>query len=155
LSSRPHPAACLLLLTLSLALASSAAAQRPRPVAYPCCSITAIDIGAGPTTPHEPTNGVVAPHEPTNGLVKPSEPVNELGTPHEPTNGRVTPHEPTNGLVTAVETATGRQFQFRVTDRSLLSSLKVGQKVQADFGARTVRINSGAPCCEIVSTAQR
>jgi hypothetical protein len=46
-----------------------------------------------------------------------------------------------SGVVTGKVTATGRTFQFKVTDAKLLASLKVGQAVAADFtsGKVTVR----------------
>lgn len=57
------------------------------------------------------------------------------------------------GLVTARETATGKAFQFQVNDRKLLRSLKVGQRVAADFGTQKVSVDSGEPCCFIVQPA--
>lgn len=54
------------------------------------------------------------------------------------------------GIVTATETATGRVFRFEVKDAALLKSLKLGQKVSADFGTSKVRIHGAEPCCSIV-----
>jgi hypothetical protein len=55
-------------------------------------------------------------------------------------------------LVTAKDANTGKSFQFRVTDRRLLGSLKVGQNVYADQAAKKAGIAPGEPCCEIVAT---
>jgi Cu/Ag efflux protein CusF len=57
------------------------------------------------------------------------------------------------GLVTAQETATGKTFQFQVTNQVLLKSLRVGQKVYADFGTQQVSVDGASPCCGIVSAA--
>ena len=46
------------------------------------------------------------------------------------------------GMVTAREAATGRTFQFKVSDAALLKSLKVGQKISADFKAMTVTLTA-------------
>lgn len=55
------------------------------------------------------------------------------------------------GVVTARETATNRTFQFRVEDRKLLLSLKVGQGVYASFTTKKVSLNGQTACCSIVS----
>jgi hypothetical protein len=57
-------------------------------------------------------------------------------------------------LVTAKNLESGETFQFRVTDRRLLGSLKVGQSVYADQAAKKVGITPGDPCCTIVAPAQ-
>lgn len=59
------------------------------------------------------------------------------------------------GVVTAREAATGRTLEFRVADRRLLSSLKVGQPVHADFTTMQVSVepDGGAPCCAIASVS--
>lgn len=57
------------------------------------------------------------------------------------------------GLVTAKETATGKTFQFQVTDPALMKSLRVGQKVYADFGTQRVSVDGVQPCCSITSAA--
>jgi Cu/Ag efflux protein CusF len=57
------------------------------------------------------------------------------------------------GMVTAQEHATGKIFQFKVTDPAVLKSLKVGQGVYANFGARQVSVDGIVPCCGIVSAA--
>src|SRR6185503_15200924 len=59
-----------------------------------------------------------------------------------------------SGVVTAREAATGRTFEFQVADRRLLSTLKVGQPVHADFKTLRVSVQPDGeePCCAIVST---
>ena len=54
-------------------------------------------------------------------------------------------------LVTARETGSNRVFQFRVTDKALLSSLHVGQAIHADFATQKVSVDGSSPCCAIVS----
>jgi len=56
-----------------------------------------------------------------------------------------------NGVVTAREAATGKVFQFKVNDQAVIRSLRVGQKIYADFGTRQVSVDEGTPCCSIVS----
>src|SRR4051812_19504449 len=60
-----------------------------------------------------------------------------------------------SGVVTARETATGRTFEFQVADRRLLSTLKPGQPVHADFTTMRVSVqpDGSEPCCSIVSAA--
>ncbi len=55
------------------------------------------------------------------------------------------------GTVTAKDTATGRQFTFRVTDAKSLSSLKAGQGVYANFTTKQVSLNGSQACCAIIS----
>ncbi|HXG05358.1 MAG TPA: hypothetical protein VNO23_18335 [Candidatus Binatia bacterium] len=62
----------------------------------------------------------------------------------------VTAIDTTTGLVTARD-AHGRTFQFRVTDRAVLGSLRVGQPVYADFALDQVALTPGKPCCTIVA----
>ena len=45
------------------------------------------------------------------------------------------------GVVSAKETATGRIFQFKLSDAKLLGSLKVGQVVEADFKTGKVTVH--------------
>ena len=61
----------------------------------------------------------------------------------------------TSGIVTARETATGRTLQFRVADRRVLTTLKVGRPVHADFTAMRVSVepDGSEPCCNIVSVS--
>lgn len=61
----------------------------------------------------------------------------------------------TSGVVTARETATGRTFEFQVANRRLLSTLKVGQPVYADFTAMRVSVqpDGASPCCGILSVS--
>src|SRR5262245_15225184 len=65
----------------------------------------------------------------------------------------ITGYTPVDGIVTAKETATGRIFQFKVTDPALLKTLKVGQKVWADFGTKKVSVDGAVPCCNILPAA--
>src|SRR5688572_7784248 len=62
--------------------------------------------------------------------------------------------ETPKSLVTARETATGFTFRFAVKTRRLLSALKIGQPVWADFAAKTVKLKAtdAQPCCAIVET---
>jgi len=55
------------------------------------------------------------------------------------------------GLVTARNTATGQTFQFKVSNASLLRTLRVGQGVYADFGTKEVSVDGAAPCCGMVN----
>jgi hypothetical protein len=61
----------------------------------------------------------------------------------------------TSGHVTARDMTTSRTLEFRVADRWLLSSLKVGQPVHADFTTMQVSVqpDGGAPCCAILSAS--
>jgi hypothetical protein len=58
-----------------------------------------------------------------------------------------------SGVVTARDTKTARTFEFRVADRRLLSTLKPGQPVHADFTTMRVSVepDGSEPCCNIVS----
>jgi hypothetical protein len=53
------------------------------------------------------------------------------------------------GLVTAKVEATGKSFQFQVTDPALMKSLQVGQQIYADFGTQKVSVDGIGPCCAI------
>ena len=55
------------------------------------------------------------------------------------------------GVVTAQEKATGRSFQFQVSNSALLKSLKAGQPVWANFSTQKVSVDGAQPCCSIVS----
>jgi hypothetical protein len=54
--------------------------------------------------------------------------------------------------VTARETASGYTFKFKITDKKLLESLKVAEKIWADFTTKTIRLKKfdAAPCCNIL-----
>jgi hypothetical protein len=55
------------------------------------------------------------------------------------------------GIVTARDTVSQRTFQFKVPDARLLRTLRVGQKIFADFTARTVTLAANQrPCCSII-----
>jgi Cu/Ag efflux protein CusF len=55
--------------------------------------------------------------------------------------------------VTAYDERTKQTFQFKVLGNALLSELKVGQEVYADFKAMKVSVRSDGtpPCCNIVT----
>ena len=56
-----------------------------------------------------------------------------------------------NGIVTARDLRTGETFKFEVDSRSLLKTMRVGQKVWKQAGGTKVGITEGgAPCCDIV-----
>lgn len=58
-----------------------------------------------------------------------------------------------SGIVTAQDAASQRSFQFKVADPAQLRKLKVGQKVFADFTAKTVTLAANQrPCCQIIQT---
>jgi hypothetical protein len=61
----------------------------------------------------------------------------------------VTAIDPLTGIVKARD-ASGQTFAFKVRDSWRLKSLKVGQKVYADFGKKMVAIQAGDFCCDIV-----
>lgn len=58
-------------------------------------------------------------------------------------------------LVSATETATGKPFQSHVPNQALAKSLRVGQKIHADFTSMKVSVqpDGAEPCCNIVSAA--
>jgi Cu/Ag efflux protein CusF len=62
----------------------------------------------------------------------------------------ITAIDAATGLVTARLTANGRTFQFRVTDKALLASLKLGDKVWASGATRRAGLTPVEPCCNIV-----
>jgi hypothetical protein len=57
-----------------------------------------------------------------------------------------------DGMVTAREIATGYTFKFKVDDKKLLTTIKVGEKVWADLAAKKVRLKKAdaEPCCGII-----
>lgn len=57
----------------------------------------------------------------------------------------VTAIDAKSGLVTAKETATGKTFDFRVQDKALLKTLKIGDQVEADFSTNKVGIHGAEP----------
>jgi len=144
----------------------------------PCCSITAVDAAKGVATARDKTGksfrfsvkdaallkslragqavfadfktGKVRVHgaEPCCAIV--TAPTGNPGVdPLEPCCG-ITAFDAATGIVTAKELATGRVFRFEVKDATLLRSLKVGQKVFADFGTSKVRVHGSEPCCNII-----
>lgn len=87
---------------------------------------------------------------PCCAIVRPAEPVGKPTLHGVEPCCSITAINAATGIVTATEVATARVFRFEVRDRALLTSLKVGQKVSADFGTSKVRINSLEPCCNII-----
>jgi hypothetical protein len=63
----------------------------------------------------------------------------------------VTSVNASTGMVTAVETATGRSFQFGVTNAALLKTLHAGSPIYANFTSKQVSVDGATPCCGIVS----
>jgi len=145
----------------------------------PCCSITAVDAAKGIATARDKTGksfrfsvkdaallkslragqavfadfktGKVRIHgaEPCCSIISSAPTATPDVKPSEPCCNVTAVDSPT-GIVTATEVATGRVFRFEVKDATLLRSLKVGQKVFADFGSSKVRIHAGEPCCNII-----
>ncbi|HXM96143.1 MAG TPA: GH25 family lysozyme [Candidatus Dormibacteraeota bacterium] len=64
----------------------------------------------------------------------------------------ITAIDTSTGVVTAKENATGKIFQFKVTDAALLRSLKVGQGVYANFSMKQVSLDGSTVCCSIISS---
>jgi len=56
-------------------------------------------------------------------------------------------------IATARETATGFTFRFEVKPKRLLSGIKIGQTIWADFTRKTVKLRAteAAPCCTILT----
>lgn len=54
------------------------------------------------------------------------------------------------GIVTAKVTATGSEFEFRVTNQRTLATLKVGQAVYANFAGKQVSLDGRSACCAII-----
>ena len=116
-------------------------------------TIGAVDFTTGKVRIHgaEPVNGLVL--DPAEPVGKPAEPV---GKPNTKASGDSEPCcniqsvDPVNGIVTGKVGATGRTFRFEVKDAALLGTLKVGQRIWADFGTSKVRINGVEPCCNII-----
>ena len=57
------------------------------------------------------------------------------------------------GIITAKVNATGQVFEFKLTNKALLQSLKVGQAVYANFITRQVSLDGKIICCQIVNIA--
>jgi Cu/Ag efflux protein CusF len=77
-------------------------------------------------------------------------PVASAGTPIKRPDAPccvITGFTPVDGVVAAREAATGRTFQFKVNDAALLKTLKVGQKIYANFATKKVSVDGFVPCC--------
>lgn len=66
----------------------------------------------------------------------------------------ITSIEASTGVVTAKVNATGQAFQFKVTDATLLRSLKIGQGVYANLKTHQVSVDGKTPCCQIISVGR-
>lgn len=57
-------------------------------------------------------------------------------------------------IVTARETSSGYTFKFKVSNKRLLNSLKLGDKVWANFTSKKVRLRRSEedPCCTILTS---
>lgn len=55
-----------------------------------------------------------------------------------------------NGIVTARDLRTGETFKFEVDSRSLIRTLRVGQKVWVNAATRRAGITEIAPCCDVI-----
>ena len=159
-----------------LLVASVAQAQDPRTkstAATPCCAIIAIDAATATVTAKDAAGktfqftardatllrslrvgqAVFADFMTARVSIKYGEPccniIKAAVKPAEPCCG-ITAIDAATGIATAKEIATGRVFRFEIKDKAMLSSLKVGQKVFADFGSSKVRIHGSEPCCNII-----
>ena len=66
----------------------------------------------------------------------------------------ITAINPRSGEVTAKVAATGKLFQFMVTNPQTLESLRIGQGVFANFAARQVSLDGRIACCQITGSSQ-
>jgi len=57
-----------------------------------------------------------------------------------------------NGMVTAQDETTGRTFTFQANDR-VLSGLRIGQKIYANFETQEVSVDGVQPCCSIIQAS--
>jgi hypothetical protein len=60
-----------------------------------------------------------------------------------------------DGQVSVRETATGRTLAFQVNQPALLSSLRIGQEVWANFKTQQVSVDGIEPCCQIIPVSAR
>jgi Cu/Ag efflux protein CusF len=176
--------ALFLVVSVGVFAASSAAyAQRTKSSTpeEPCCNITAINVAqaiatardkAGKTFQFEVKDAALLKRlrvgqsvsaDFTTGQVRIFGAQPCCGIVQQATDKAVLPGAPccaitdldaVTGIATAREIATGRVFRFEVKNGALLQSLKVGQKVFADFGTNKVRIHGVEPCCGIISQQQ-
>lgn len=160
---------------LATAIATPASAQSLKP-SEPCCGITSIDFATGTVTATD-RNGGTMRFRPADRsqlkMLKVGQKVfadagsNEVrvaanvdikGVLLPVTVASVKPGEPCcdiiaidlrSGIIVAHEPTNGRVFKFQVMQPSLLRSLKIGQKVYADFDKGKVGLMPGEPCCGI------
>lgn len=62
----------------------------------------------------------------------------------------ITGADPKSGIASARVAATGQSFEFKVPDRRLFDSLRVGQPVYANFNANQVSLDGKTVCCAIL-----
>src|SRR5437762_929112 len=55
------------------------------------------------------------------------------------------------GVVTAQELASGRTFQFAAPNAAVLGTMKVGQRIFANFAGQQVSLDGRTACCKIVA----
>jgi hypothetical protein len=103
--------------------------------ANPCCSIT--NLGQVPSAGSSLKRGIGAAPAAASGAPPPLNPCCSITRIQGQT-------------ITAQETATGRTFEFSATG-AVLSGLRVGQNVYANFTAKQVSVNGASPCCSITS----
>lgn len=170
-------AVCALLMAAS---GAQAQVTKPVREVGPCCAITRIDAEAGVVTARDPAGrtfrfavesaallrslrvgqavdadfvtGRVSVNgaSPCCAILRPAEPVGRPAPQAAEPCCRINGIDVATRVVTAAELASGRVFRFEVKDGALLGSLKVGQKVHADFGTGKVRIHTAEPCCNII-----
>jgi Cu/Ag efflux protein CusF len=167
----------IFIVVAGLLLAASTANAQKTPLkssaGAPCCAIVAIDAATATVTAKDNTGktfqftvsdaallrslrvgqSVFADFMKANVSLKYGEPccniIKAAVKPQEPCCN-ITAVDAATGIATAKEIATGRVFRFEVKDKTLLTSLKVGQAVFADFGSSKVRIHGAEPCCNII-----
>lgn len=121
----------------------------------PCCEIVTPGSGKTPSTPIA-GGTLTSPTKPTSsaGAASSSKDRGQEQGKGEQTGPspccRITAISLSNRLVSAKEEATGREFQFQVTDAKLLRSLSLGQSVYANFATRLVSLGGRSACCPIV-----
>lgn len=124
----------------------------------PCGTIVSMGPAKGPLAPAAPGKAPATPPVPSeqNLTPKPPSPV-QPGASGPPASGAnlpccaITEIGLADGIVTAKVNATSQGFEFKVMNKVLLQSLKVGQGVYANFKAQQVSLDGVTPCCQIVT----
>jgi hypothetical protein len=65
----------------------------------------------------------------------------------------VTAVDARTGTVTARDTATGRAFEFQLSNARLLAAVRIGTPVYANFSAKQVSLDGRTACCAITKIA--